>query len=41
MKERIKWNICRNSAEGKLIDLLKWMKAVKRDNVHFVGCKYV
>ena len=41
MIEKIKWNICRDSAEDKLRDLLEWMKAVKRDNIHGVGGSYV
>ena len=35
--EKVKWNICRDSAEDKLRDLLEWMKAVKRDTVHSVS----
>ena len=34
--DKIKWNICRDSPEDKLRDLMKWMKAVKRDAVHMV-----
>ena len=34
--ERVKWNVNRDSAEGKLRDFLKWMKAVKKETEHKV-----
>ena len=36
MIEKVKWHINRDSAEDKLRDLLKWMKAIKADTVHQV-----
>ena len=37
MIEKIKWNICHDSPEDKLRDLLQWMKAVKRHTLHSVS----
>ena len=36
MIDKIKWSISRDSPEDKLRDLMKWMKAVKRDVMHRV-----
>jgi len=34
--ERVKWNVNRDSAENKLRDFMKWMKAVKKETSHQV-----
>lgn len=41
MIEQVKWNINRDSPEGKLRDFLEWMKAVKKGTLHSVTYKFI
>ncbi len=36
MKEKVKWNVNRDSPEDRLRDYLEWMEAAKRDIEHQV-----
>ena len=41
MVEKIKWQVNRESAEIKVRDFLKWMKAIKGEVQHMVSCIYI